>query len=169
VDADAVATRPLTPLLTRPMPPSVCIAAADNIRYGAHALSSDEINSGVMLVRPNATVFSQLEVRLSRYRTRSRGGQHFLSHTFLDVSHAPCQREKLGVDEHGNLAVFSWLPHLWPSRTPTIVHYTIYKPSRSDACTNRKYERWCKLWANYSRMSRSPPRRLTASASPNCC
>ena len=151
LDADAIATRSLAPLLSRPMIHS-CIAAADDIKYSTRTFAQNEFNSGVMLIRPNSSVFSQLISRLSQYRTKSRGGQHFLSLSFLNASDAPCQREQLSVSEHGNLAVFSWRPQSWPTQTPAIVHYTIYKPSRVQYCTG-KYRQWCTLWMHYSNMS----------------
>jgi lipopolysaccharide biosynthesis glycosyltransferase len=156
VDADAIATRSVAPLLARPMP-HACIAAAYDVKYGSRTFRQDEFNSGVMLIRPSKKTFSQLNHRLSEYRTRSRGGQHFLSQTFLNTTAAPCGFQPLSVEDHGNLAVWSWMRRAWPIYTrPTIVHYTIYKPSLTQDCNtvHLKYQQWCKVWMQYRNMSR---------------
>ena len=105
----------------------------------------DEVKTGVILVKPNASLLHKTALALSEYDERTRGGQPFFTRSFRACANT------LDITYHGNIAIYSWKRYAWPAHLPTILHFTLFKPSPGVQCG--KYEKFCAVWRLHSKSS----------------
>lgn len=146
LDADTIATGPVDVFFSYPLPVTVNIFAMKDIKYGK-GFVNDEINTGVMVIRPNPVLYRRSLLKLRHYRELTRGGQKFMTRFFKNVTD-----NSMPVQMHGHLGVYSWRHNFWPSdKLPTILHYTIIKPHKDYDCNFiPKYAYFCRIWKIHS-------------------